>query len=212
MSRYSGRCVGGGWYAVIQKFQSYYSGLVFPKLGNWEVMSGGGSNEYRKMSCYGYLWILEIWCRLSIGLIIKLVSHPKVIECQGNSEHNFPDILLFIYSGQIVLSGSDATSGAVCFCCWWSRFGCEWLTCIYLDGSDVVCRRQLLIAASVLWSRAENEDEIIYWFNQEHLSSIVTPYLHTWMNGATKESINESIFSPIHISLAASSSRQNYAA
>lgn len=66
MSRYSGRCVGGGWYAVIQKFQSYYSGLVFLKLGNWEVMSGGGSNEYRKMSCYGYLWILVIGWRLSI--------------------------------------------------------------------------------------------------------------------------------------------------
>lgn len=96
MSRYSGRCVGGGWYAVIQKFQSYYNGLVFPKLGNWEVMSGEGSNEYRKMSCYGYLWILEIGCRMSIGLIIKLVSHPKVIECQGNSEHNFPHTVIYL--------------------------------------------------------------------------------------------------------------------
>lgn len=120
----------GWWYAVIQKFQSYFIGLVsnIPNLrigklwareevssiGRWVAMG----------TCDGYLW-LDLDC-LSIGLIIKLVSHPKVIECQGNSEHNSPCILLFIYSGQIVLSGSDATSGAFCFCCCWSRSECEW--------------------------------------------------------------------------------------
>lgn len=157
ISRYRGRCVGGGWwYAVIQKFQSYYIGLVsnIPQLKNWEVMSEGGSFEYRKMSCYGYLWwILVIGCtsRLSFHRAnnkIGVASKGHRMSRQFRTQLSMHTVIYLLWTNCPIWIRCHfwCILFLLLLVSIWMRMR---LTCIYLDGSDVVCRRQLLIAASV---------------------------------------------------------------
>lgn len=120
-------------------------------------------------------------------VLIRFVSHPKVIECQRNPVHDIPHILLF--------SLDKLPYICICCCCrcCCSGFICEWVTCISScwKWRCLSTRRQVFLIAALLCrtERGEEEEEeiIIYWFNQETLFCSSPPnfphlYSPQWMD------------------------------